>query len=95
MSDKSSKMEKLKQKLEKQKAKEEKQKVKEVAKALKKKPVENVVIGVSNILLETIEGCIAVLKSGPNKGKHCGCKITGDNLCGRHFKLAHNIIINN
>ena len=88
-------LEKQKLKEEKQKAKEEKQKVKEVAKALKKKPVENVVIGVSNILLETIEGCIAVLKSGPNKGKHCGCKTTGDNLCGRHFKMEHNIIINN
>jgi len=77
--------------LEKQKVKEEKIK----AKADKKKPAENVVIGPSNVLLEPIEGCIAVLKSGPNKGKHCGCKITDENLCGRHFKLAHNIIINN
>jgi hypothetical protein len=81
--------------LEKQKAKEEKQKVKEDAKAVKKKPVENVVIGPSNVSLEPSEGCIAVLKSGPNKGKHCGCKITAEELCGRHFKLAHNIIINN
>jgi hypothetical protein len=84
--------------LEKQKAKEEKLKIKEetkAVKAVKKKTVENVVIGPSNVLLEPVEGCIAVLKSGPNKGKPCGCKITDENLCGRHFKLAHNIIINN
>jgi hypothetical protein len=77
--------------LEKQKLKEEKQK----AKMEKKKSVENVVLGPLNVSLEPIEGCIAILKSGPNKGKHCGCKITDENLCGRHFKIAHNIIINN
>lgn len=77
--------------LEKQKLKEEKQKAKEA----KKKPAENVVLGPSNVSLEPIEGCVAILKSGPNKGKQCGCKITDDNLCGRHFKLVHNIIINN
>jgi len=77
--------------LEKQKLKEEKQK----AKMEKKKSAENVVLGPSNVLLEPIEGCIAILKSGQNKGKHCGCKITHENLCGRHFKIAHNIIINN
>jgi hypothetical protein len=84
--------------LEKQKAKEEKLKIKEETKAVKsvkKKTVENVVIGPSNVLLEPVEGCIAVLKSGANKGKKCGCKITNENLCGRHLKLANNIIINN
>ncbi len=81
--------------LEKQKLKEEKQKAKEAAKTLKKKPAENVVLGPSNVSLEPVEGCVAVLKSGPNKGKQCGCKITDDNLCGRHFKIKHNIIINN
>jgi hypothetical protein len=82
---------KVAKELEKQKLKEEKQKTK----LNKKKPDENVVLGPSNILLESFEGCIAILKSGPNKGKHCGCKITDENLCGRHFKIAHNIIINN
>ena len=86
---------KVAKELEKQKLKEEKQKAKDEAKAVKKKPAENVVIGPSNVSLEPIEGCIAVLKTGPNKGKHCGCKISDANLCGRHFKLAHNIIINN
>ena len=82
---------KVAKELEKQKLKEEKQKTK----LNKKKPDENIVLGPSNILLESFEGCIAILKSGPNKGKHCGCKITDEHLCGRHFKIAHNIIINN
>jgi hypothetical protein len=80
--------------LEKQKIKEEKQKAKEATKISKKKPVENVVLGPSDVVLE-IEGCVQILKTGPNKGKPCGCKISAENLCGRHFKIVHNIIINN
>ena len=80
--------------LEKQKAKEEKQKAKEATKISKKKSVENIILGPSDVGLE-IEGCIQILKSGPNKGKPCGCKISSENLCGRHFKIVHNIIINN
>ena len=82
---------KIANELEKQKLKEEKQK----AKMNKKNPDENVILASSNVSLESIEGCVAILKSGPNKGKHCGCKTTDENLCGRHFKLVHNIIINN
>lgn len=84
--------------LEKQKLKEEKQKAKEAAKAVKKIVAnENIVIGPSNVSIETqpIEGCIAILKSGPNKGKTCGCQIKSENMCHRHFKLANNIINNN
>jgi hypothetical protein len=80
--------------LEKQKIKEAKQKAKEAEKISKKKPVENVVLGPSHVPLE-IEGCVQILKTGPNKGKPCGCKICAENLCGRHFKIFHNIIINN
>ena len=80
--------------LEKQKLKEEKQKTKELAKLMKKKPVENIVLGPSDVNIEQ-NGCIQILKTGPNKGKPCGCKITSENLCGRHFKLVNNIIINN
>jgi len=83
----------------KQKAKEDakaaKQKAKEDAKFNKNKQVENVVLGPSNVFLEPNGGCMAILKSGPNKGKHCGCKITDEVFCGRHIKTAHNIIINN
>ena len=78
--------------LEKQKAKEDKQKAKEEMKASKKKPVENVVLGPSNVL-QSSEGCIAVLKSGPNKGTPCGCKIKSENMCFRHFAHSNNIII--
>jgi len=80
--------------LEKEKLKEEKQKAKEEAKTLKKKPAENIVLGPSHVSLE-MEGCVQILKTGPNKGKPCGCKINAENLCGRHFKIVHNIIINN
>lgn len=86
---------KLAKEMAKQKLKEEKQKAKEEMKASKKKPAENIVIGPSNVSLEPIEGCIAILKSGPNKGKKCGCAIKSENMCHRHFKLANNIIINN
>ena len=78
--------------LEKQKAKEEKQK------ANKKKNIENIeniIIDSSNVLVSA-NGCIAILKSGINKGKHCGCQIKSDNmLCYKHYKLENNIIINN
>ena len=56
----------------KQKAKEEKQIAKETAKALKKNPMsENVVLGPS--IIENQNGCVQILKTGPNKGKPCGC----------------------
>ena len=49
-----------------------------------KKTNENVVIGPSIISNNSV-GCIAVLKSGPNKGKLCGCKsASGTTFCKRH-----------
>jgi len=66
----------------KHKAKEEKQIAKEAAKALKKNPMsENVVLGVSTVQI----GCVQILKTGPNKGKQCGCKIFSENMCKRHM----------
>jgi hypothetical protein len=36
----------------------------------------------------TIVGCKMILKTGPNKGKPCGCKkIKENNLCKRHYTL--------
>ena len=91
---------------EKQKAKDESKKAKEEAKdekqkakkLLKTKPAEteNVVIGEINLIDSEVKtGCIEILKSGPNKGKCCGCKIILDDLCNRHFKLKNGIIMNN
>ena len=73
----------------KQKEKEAKQKEKEAVKIIKKIPVENKILGPSNVLIGVSqnEGCIAILKSGPNKGNLCGCKIINENLCRRHSKL--------
>jgi hypothetical protein len=44
---------------------------------------ENVVLGPSNI--GNLTGCVQILKTGPNKGTPCGCKIFSDNMCKRHI----------
>jgi hypothetical protein len=76
----------------KQKAKEEKQIAKETAKALKKNPMsENVVLGPS--IIENQNGCVQILKTGPNKGKPCGCNIALENMCKRHYTLNHKELI--
>ena len=54
-----------------------------------KKKVENVVEHQNNPIQqyfpEEYNGCKAILKTGPNKGKQCGCKkIETDDLCKRH-----------
>jgi flagellar biosynthesis GTPase FlhF len=87
--------EKQKIKDEKQKAKEEKQKekdeekLKKAAEKMQKKTQkthnENVIVSSSS----PQSGCIQILKTGNNKGTQCGCKISQDGLCGRHYKLLH------
>lgn len=74
----------------KQKAKEEEKVAKQKAKEEKKGKVktvkttyENVVLGPSIIESEQL-GCVQILKTGPNKGNPCGCKIFLDNMCKRH-----------
>ncbi len=42
------------------------------------------VLELSNI--ENQIGCFQILKTGPNKGQPCGCKIFTDNFCKRHCK---------
>jgi hypothetical protein len=71
---------------EKQKIKEEKQKTKED----KKNASKNVVLGPSIIGVEQSQnnennGCSVILKSGPNKGTACGCKVVSEKMCKRHF----------
>ena len=87
---------------EKKKAKDEKQKAKEEKKKTKKPNhnSENVVLGPSIITdlagIELIIGCKEILKTGPNKGTHCGCIIVSENMCKRHFMMKHKeLIINN
>jgi len=75
----------------KQQQKEEKQQQKEAKKLMSK----NVILGPSIINVEDKSvstclgvgsgGCIAVLKSGSNKGNTCGFKIESDNMCKRHI----------
>jgi hypothetical protein len=73
---------------EKQNAKIKEKEEKQKAKALKKNLMsENVVLGPSN--LENKTGCIQILKTGLNKGSPCGCKIVNENMCKRHYLLAH------
>ena len=49
---------------------------------------ENVIISSSQHQDAEIDEtkCVQILKSGPNKGKQCGCKIVSNSLCGRHNK---------
>jgi len=82
----------------KRKIKEEKGKgeVKGEVKGTKKKSKlseENIVLGPSDISTDdnldktNKGGCIEILKSGPNKGNSCGCKIvSNDDRCKRHSK---------
>jgi hypothetical protein len=93
---KDAKLAKLKEKGQvkelKRKAKEEKAKeikIKKISKTLE----ENIVLGPTtittdeNVKVDQLEnnGCVEVLKSGPNKGNKCGCKIVSDNRCKRHI----------
>jgi hypothetical protein len=86
-------LEKQKKILEKQEAKEfEKQKkfylqqIKEASKILNSTSIsENIVLGPLNQ-----SGCVEILKTGVNKGKHCGCKVFLNNLCKRHMPKNQN-----
>ena len=77
--------------LEKVKATEEKKKAKQLAKqlALEEKKAKQTTKGQQTIATgENITigemGCLQTLKTGPNKGNQCGCKIFANNLCKRH-----------
>lgn len=50
---------------------------------------QNIVLAPSIISVEqsNTTGCVAILKSGPNKGKHCGCKMKWENMCAKHMKV--------
>ena len=65
---------KLAKDLEKQKLKAEK-----LANLQKNALNENIVI--------KLDKCNKILKTGPNKGKQCECKIFENNLCKRHSNL--------
>jgi hypothetical protein len=80
-----------KAKEEKQKAKDE-EKLKKAAEKIQKKDQktqnENVIISLGSSSSPQ-SGCVQILKTGKNKGTQCGCKISQDGLCGRHYKLLH------
>jgi hypothetical protein len=78
--------------LEKQKTKDKQTEDKlkaSLAKILNKPTTENLVLGPSIIEgpsnIETQTLCIQILKTGPNKGKPCGCKVFLNNMCKRHL----------
>ena len=85
------KEEKQKAKEEKQKAKEEKQKAKEEKQKASNVVVGNVVVGnvvVGNVVvdnLESVPGCISVLKTGLCKGKVCNKRIFNESMCKLHY----------
>ena len=51
---------------------------------------ENVILEPS-VICNQIDGCIQILKSGPNKGNICGCKISYplEKMCKRHYLQNH------
>jgi len=60
-------------------------KTKNTKKLYQLKPTENVIIGNVTIgLTPENNGCVQILKSGPNKGNQCGCKIILGKKCKRH-----------
>ena len=62
------------------------QQIKDASKILNNMAMsENIVLGPL-----TQSGCVQILKSGPNKGKPCGCKIFTDNMCKRHLPKNQN-----
>jgi hypothetical protein len=83
--------------LEKQKIKDEKTKLKldeklkmqaeKMNAKVNKMKNENVIISSAQQPAEIDQTkCVQILKSGPNKGKQCGCKIISHGLCGKHNK---------
>jgi hypothetical protein len=76
---------KQKQKEAKQLEKEAKRKERK-SNSKSKSVIENVVLGPVIISAEIVT-CVQILKTGPNKGQLCGCKVSGQgNLCKRHNK---------
>ena len=86
-------LQKAQLKAEKLKVKEEEKAAKHAAKIFK---TENVVLGPSTIQNKTDlnTGCVQILKTGPNKGSPCGCKIVFENMCKRHYSLVNKELIN-
>jgi len=85
--------------LEKQKIKDEKNKTKLDEKLKKQAEKMNAKVNKmknENVILSSSQQqpasgpdqtkCVQILKSGPNKGKQCGCKIISHILCGKHNK---------
>jgi len=69
----------------KQKAKAEKKQKKTIASDSENLVLANNVFDASGNVV--IEGCLEILKSGKNKGTHCGCVIHNNNMCKRHYSL--------
>ena len=76
----------------KQKAKDEKKYKKQLNSTENLILVNNIFDASGNSTIES--GCIEVLKTGPNKGKKCGCDIYNNNMCKRHNSLKQKQINN-
>lgn len=87
------KMEKIKLKEEQKKIKEEKKKLEKIEKEAKKQSKQQLLLnGNENVIHQS--GCIAILKSGKNKGDNCSENIYKDCLCKRHYNLKNKDIKN-
>jgi Tfp pilus assembly protein PilN len=83
-------MEKIKLKEELKKIKEEKKQLEKIQK-LQKQQQSLLNVNINNIPQGE---CIAILKSGKNKGTSCSVNIYKDCLCKRHYNLQNKDIKN-
>jgi hypothetical protein len=92
--------EEIKQKEKEDKKKENEDKKKE-QKMLKK--TKDLILSITNIKEENIvvssstqtinHGCKQIIKTGLNKGNHCGLVILNDCLCKRHYNLKNKVLL--
>jgi hypothetical protein len=58
---------------------------------------ENTILSISDenintdVCISTNLTCSAILKTGLNKGKSCGCKIFTNNMCKRHYSIENKL----
>ena len=84
--DKAKEEAKNKKKQEKEEAQNKKKQEKEEAQN-KKELTENTVLCPIINVVGSVNQCVKILKSGPNKGTNCKSKSFQNNMCKRHYKL--------
>ena len=96
---------KEKEEKQKAKEEEKQKKIAEKLLKKKQKPEKNLILSITDVEEENVvislqskqdsntenndEGCVQIIKTGTNKGNHCGLEIFNDCLCKRHYNLKN------